>query len=156
MEPESLERSLRAHPFVAELSDEHVRFLVGCAKNAHFEPGEYLFRENGPADALFLLRSGRVALESHLPGRGAVQVETVCPGDAIGWSVLFAPHKWHLDGRAVEPTLAFALDGACIRSKTEADSGFGHAFTRRLLLEVHQRLVRARLQQLDVYKAELR
>jgi len=156
MEPESLERSLRAHPFVSELTDEHVHFLVGCAKNSRVEAGKYLFHEDDAANALYLLRSGRVALESNLPGRGAVQVETAGAGDVLGWAALFAPHRWHLDGRALEPLLVFELDGVCVRKKTENDPAFGHAFTRRLLFEVHRRLVRARLQQLDVYKAELR
>jgi hypothetical protein len=38
----------------------------------------------------------------------------------------------------------------------QADHGFGYAFTLRLLAAASQRLMQARLQQLDVYKAELR
>jgi CRP/FNR family transcriptional regulator, cyclic AMP receptor protein len=155
MQTETLERALAAHPFLANMSEAHLRFLAGCAKNARFEPNEYLIREGSPADSLFLIRSGRVALESHMPGRGSVQVETPASGDVLGWSALFPPHYWHLDGRAVEPVLAFQLDGECLRSKIESDKGFGYEVTRRLLQVVHKRLERARLQQLDVYKAEL-
>lgn len=155
MAVESLARALGEHAFVAELSRAQVEFLTGCAKNARYERGQFLFREDTPADTLFLLRQGKVALEADVPGRGSVQVETLGPGGVLGWSVLFPPYLWHLDGRAVEPTLAFAIDGHCLRNKIEQDKEFGYAVVRRLLFEVHRRLDRARLQQLDVYKAEV-
>ena len=156
MEIENLERSLQEHRFCRELSHAHVEFLAGCAKNARFDPGDYLVREGSAADVLYLLRSGRVALESDLPGRGAVQVDTVLAGEVLGWSVLLPPFVWHLDARALEPTLAFALDGNCLRGKVQADHSFGYAFALRLLAEVSQKLAQTRLQQMDVYKAELR
>ena len=155
MQPESLVRSLGKHLFVEGMSEAELEFLSGCTKNVRFAPGEFLFREGAPADTLLLLREGRVALESHAPGRGAVAVETVGPGDVLGWSALFPPHRWHLDGRALEPALAFAVDGRCLREKMGREPAFGFAVTKRLLFQVHRRLERARLQQLDVYKAEL-
>jgi CRP/FNR family transcriptional regulator, cyclic AMP receptor protein len=155
MEVVGLERSLGEHPFVSGLSAAQIEFLSGCVKNQRFQAGEFLFREDAPAAQLFLVRSGRVALEVSVPQRGAVQVETLGPGDVLGWSVLFTPYRWHVDGRAVEPTLAFAVDGECLRRKVAEDVGFGYELMRRLLYEVHRRLERARLQQLDVYRTEL-
>lgn len=155
MKSETLSRALAAHPFCAEFSEATVDFLSGCTKNVRFAPGQYLFKEDTEADQLYLLRGGEVALESNLPGKGPVKVETLTEGGVLGWSVLFAPHRWHVDCRALEPTLAFAVDGACLRGKLEKDPVFAYAITRQLLWEVHKRLERARLQQLDVYKAEL-
>lgn len=156
MEPESLARSLAEQPFCKELTRSQVEFLAGCAKNARFAAGEYLVREGSLAESLFLIRTGRVTIESHLPGKGPVSVDTLGPGDILGWSVLLPPFRWHLDARALEPTLAFELDANCVRGKVQADHGFGYAFTLRLLAAASQRLMQARLQQLDVYKAELR
>jgi CRP/FNR family cyclic AMP-dependent transcriptional regulator len=155
MEIMSLERSLAEHPFVADLSPEQLAFLVGCTSNVRFGAGAFLFREDAPADRLFLVREGKVALESALPGRGSVQVETLGPGEVLGWSVLFPPYRWHVDGRAVESTLVFAVDGECLRRKLAENAELGYAVTRRLLYQVHRRLERARLQQLDVYKAHV-
>jgi hypothetical protein len=76
-------------------------------------------------------------------------------GDVLGWSVLYPPHAWHIEGVALDETLVFAIDGQCLREKLDQDPAFAARFLRRLLFEVHQRLERARLQQLDVYKAEL-
>lgn len=153
MKPESLDRALAGHPFAASLSPAMQSFLAGCTKNERFEPGQYLFREGDHASSLYLIRSGRVALESHHPGRGTVSLETVEEGDVLGWSALFEPHS--LDGRVLAPTLVFSIDGECLLKKMDADPSFGYAISRKLLEDVHRRLERTRLQQLDVYRSEV-
>ncbi|TKD03333.1 cyclic nucleotide-binding domain-containing protein [Polyangium fumosum] len=153
MEQESLARSIAQHPLVAGMSDEHVDFLSGCVRNARLDEGQFLFREGQRADELYLIRSGKLALEIHDGARGTIVAETVGGGDALGWSTLFPPYRWELDARGVHFAHLFAIDGACLRAKLEADHDFGYAFTRRLLNEVHSRLQRARLQALDVYRA---
>jgi CRP-like cAMP-binding protein len=156
MEVESLARSLATQPFCRDLTQTQVEFLAGCAKNARFDPGTLLVHEGTLAESLFIVRSGRVTIESQVPGRGSVKVDTLGPGDILGWSVLLPPFRWHLDARALEPTLTFALDANCLRGKVQADHSFGYAFTLQLLASASQRLMQARLQQLDVYKTELK
>lgn len=154
MQLEPLTRSLAEHPFVSGMSAADVEFLAGCTKNVRFAAGEFLFREGKAASELFLVRDGRVGLESHSAGRGSVTLETLGPGDVLGWRALFERYQWHLDGRALEPVLVFSVDGRCLQAKMEREPAFGFAVTRRLLFQAHQRLERARLQQLDVYRTE--
>jgi CRP-like cAMP-binding protein len=149
---ESLEKPLRDHPFLAELTDEHVHVLVGCARNVRFAPGEFLLREGDDESTFYLLREGTVALESHLPGRPAATLETLGPGDALGVSWMFEGTRSHVDARAREPVVSFALDGACLRTKVARDDKLGHALARRLLEVTYRRLERLRLQNLDVYR----
>jgi CRP/FNR family transcriptional regulator, cyclic AMP receptor protein len=153
MKKVSLARSLAEHAFLAELKAEHLQFLAGCTKNLRLPTDGFLFREGDEADQLFILREGKVSLEIHHPTRGTLVVETLHGGEPIGWSTLFPPYRWHLDGRAARDTLLFAVDGPCLRDKLEADHDFGYAFTRLMLREVHRRLERVRLQTLDVYRA---
>jgi len=148
---ESTERLLRNHSFTERMTDDQVRFMLGCMKNIRYPAGEYLFREGSHADSLFLLRTGKVALEVHAPGSGPKQLETLGEGDVLGWSVLFPPHTWSVDCRALEPTVALTFDGQCLRQKIEQDLPFAYAITRRLLYVVHRRLERARLHEVDVY-----
>ena len=147
-----LERPLREHYFLKGLSEEQTRFLVSCVKNVRFQPGEFLMREAEPADVFYLLRVGHVTLEIHVPGRGPTQMESLGPGDMLGLSWLFPPHRVHLDARAVDSVVALAFDGACLRGKMDADPTLGYALTRRLLAETYKRLERVRLQRLDVYR----
>jgi hypothetical protein len=88
---ESIERLLRHHAFMEGMTDEQVRFMLGCMRNIRYPAGDCLFRDGSKADTLFLLRGGRVALEVQSPGIGARQLETFGEGDVLGWSVLFPP-----------------------------------------------------------------
>lgn len=148
---ENLERVLRDHDFLKGLTESQAAYLVSCAKNVRFEPGAFLLREGDEASTFFLLRVGQVALEVNVPGKGPVVMESLGPGDLLGLSWLFPPHRVHLDARAVEPVVALAFDGGCLRGKMEDNHELGFALTRRLLAETYKRLQRVRLQRLDVY-----
>jgi CRP-like cAMP-binding protein len=150
---EDLGRLLREHEFLRDLSEEHMQLMLGCAKNVRFGTGDFLLREGLPATTFYLVRLGRVSLEIAVPGKGPVRMETVGPGDVVGLSWLMPPYRLHLDARAIEPVVALAFDGTCLREKMEADHDLGYALSRRLFEKACQRLERVRLQRLDVYKA---
>lgn len=148
---EDLERVLRDHPFLSGLDPEHVRFLVGCSRNARFRPGEYLLREGDRQDTLYLIRQGTVAIEMPRPGGGAMCLETLGPGDVLGVSLL-TPSAADLDCRARDTVLAIAVDDTCLQRKMGEDPRLGHAIAMRLLERTYQRLARLRLQHIDVYR----
>jgi CRP-like cAMP-binding protein len=148
---DDLERVLRAHPFLAELEPEHVKFLVGCAKNVRFRAGEYLMRAGDREDTLYLIRQGSVAIEMPRPGSEAICVETLGAGDVLGVSLL-TPAAAHLDCRSRETVVALAIDNACLQRKMTEDPRLGFAISMRLLERTYDRLSRARLQHLDVYR----
>jgi CRP/FNR family cyclic AMP-dependent transcriptional regulator len=147
----TLEPLLREHEFFRGLDDRYFDLLVGCATNARFDEGEFLFREGEPADRFFLIRHGNVALEIAAPGRGHIVVQTVGEGDVVGFSWLFEPHRWAFDARAVAPTTAVSLDGICLRGKCEEDTRLGFDLMQRFAHVVIERLRATRLQLLDVY-----
>jgi len=142
---------LRAHKFFANMAPEHVSLLAGCAATATFPPGAFLFREGEPADACYLIRFGRVALEVPAPGRDALTVQTLTEGDVAGFSWLLEPHRWEFDGQASERVLAIRMDGACLRDKCEQDPILGYELMRRFSNLAVARLQATRLQLLDVY-----
>jgi CRP-like cAMP-binding protein len=154
MEKEDLSEILRQHPFLHELSDEHMETLVGCASNVRFADGNVLVREGELANKFFLIRTGRIALEVDLPGKGGLRIQTVGPGEVLGWSWLISPYKWHFTGVAVADTRAVALDGECLRRKCESDAAFGYDMLSRLASVMERRLEATRLQLLDLVAAE--
>ncbi len=148
---EGLERILREHRFFAGLPDDVIATLAGCAKNLRFEAGDFLLREGDPADTFFLVRGGKVAVELHDPARGGLGIRTAMPGDVVGWSWLFPPHRWRFDARALETVRASGLDGACLRAKIEADPALGFQLMQRFTSVIVGELMAARLQLLDMY-----
>jgi len=148
---ETLRPILAVHPFFADLAPHHIDLLVGCASNVRFDAGAFLFHAGEEADAFFLIRQGRVALEIAAPGRTSITVQTLREGEILGWSWLIPPYHWTLDARAVEPTRALALDGVCLRTKCEADHDLGYELLKRFAHIIELRLEATRLQLLDVY-----
>jgi CRP/FNR family transcriptional regulator, cyclic AMP receptor protein len=139
-----------AHVFDG-LAREQLELIAGCGRNEHVESGAFLLREGNPADRFFLIRRGAVAIEVHAPGRGALTIETLHAGDAVGLSWLFEPYRWQFDARAVEPSELIGFDAVCLRGKLEADHDLGYELMRRFTANLIDRLQATRLQLLDVY-----
>jgi CRP-like cAMP-binding protein len=148
---ESLARIVRDLPLFAGLNEDFCELITGCVRNIRFAPGEYLFREGQPADEMYLLRAGRVALEVTAPGRGAVTFQTLGEGELVGLSWLVPPWRWTYDARALETVRAIGIDAACLRGKCEADPALGYEMMKRFMPVLVERLHATRLQMLDVY-----
>ena len=142
---------LAAHPLFAGLDPAITDLLGGCAANAHFADGAYLFKADDPADIFYLLRSGSVALELRMPGRGRLTVQTLHPGDVVGASWILPPYRWRFDARAIGTVRATGVDAACLRGKCDADPSMGYQVMQRFLPIVAARLQTTRLRLLDLY-----
>jgi CRP-like cAMP-binding protein len=148
---EGLERIVKEHPFFADLDEDFVTLVCGCARNVRFNAGEYLFHEGDDADQLYLLRHGRVALEIAVPGRGPLTIQTLRAGEIVGVSWLFPPYRWTNDARALELVRAIAMDATCLRNKCEEDHDLGYDVMKRVVPILIDRLHNTRMQILDVY-----
>jgi CRP-like cAMP-binding protein len=148
---ETLERILAEHPFLAGLASDQIKLLVGCASNVAFKAGEFIFREGDNADAFYFIRHGKAVIETYVPQKGPIAIQTREAGEVMGWSWMVPPYRWRFDARAVELTRAIALDGKCLRDKCETDHDLGYELMKRFSLLIAQRLEATRLQLMDVY-----
>lgn len=146
----SIAQSLPDHPFFAGLGPDTLELLAGCATHVRFRPGEFLFREGEPAEAFYVVRHGRVSLQTRTPTADVV-LDTAHDGDVIGWSWLIAPYRWTFDARATEDTTAIAFDGLCLRGKCEQDATLGYVLLQRVVQVMASRLHSARVRLLDLY-----
>lgn len=153
---ETLEPILSKHPFFAGLDKPYLKLITGCASNARFNAGEYLFREGQEAKQFFIIREGKVAIEIMIPGHGAKMLYTHDAGDVVGWSWLFSPYHWCLDCRALEKTRVIALDGVCLRNKCEQDHVLGYEFMKRFTYKIEYSLNHARMQLVEMHLSEKR
>ena len=151
MKTETLEPYLAEHSLFRGLSSDYVTLVSGCASNVRFAEGERIFRQGEPAERCYLIRHGMVSLEIRSPTTGPVTIQTLGPGEVLGWSWLFPPYKWHFDAQAKELTRAVALDGKCLRGKCDQDPKLGYELMKRLSALIHARMQATRLQILDIY-----
>jgi CRP-like cAMP-binding protein len=147
----TIETLLGDVPLFRDMTPEALDLLSGCASNVRFADREMLFREGENADVFYVIRHGRVALETFVPARGPVTIETIDPGEVVGWSWLFAPYRWHFDARALGLVRATRFDAACLRAKCEQDPAFGYDLILRFTQVLIERLQWTRLRLLDVY-----
>ena len=147
----SIEGLLAGHPFFADLPPPYLNLIVGCARNMRLDADQFLGRTGEAADEFYLIRAGRVAVQTAVPGRGGVTLQTMREGDIAGWSWLFPPYQWTFDLKVAEPGLAIAMNGRCLRQKCDDDPRLGYTLIQRFSRIMTERLRATRLQLLDVY-----
>jgi CRP-like cAMP-binding protein len=147
----TIETLLGDVPIFRDMPPEALELVSGCATNVRFADGEVLFREGDEANVFYVIRHGRVALETFVPARGPVAIETVDPGEVVGWSWLFPPYRWHFDAKALGLVRATVFGAACLREKCEQDPAFGYDLMSRFTQVLIERLQWTRLRLLDVY-----
>ena len=148
---DTLEPLIAEHPFFKNLEKSYLELIVGCASNVRFDAGQYIFREGEEANQFYIIRQGKVAIESCPPGREPISLQTFSDGEILGWSWLVPPYHWQFDAKAVELTRAITFDGKCLRNKCQEDHDFGFELLNRLVPALGKALEAARMQLLDVY-----
>ena len=137
--------TLAAHPFLHGMSPDHLAGLATAASDVTFPAGQRLFEDGGNATRFWLLQSGYVVLDLHVPGQGRMKIDTIGMGELLGWSWLFPPYRWAFGAVAASPVEAFEFDGRTLRARCASDPGLGYEVTRRLAQVVAQRLQSTRV-----------
>ncbi|MFC9926136.1 cyclic nucleotide-binding domain-containing protein [Streptomyces sp. NPDC127190] len=125
--------------------------LMQLAREVSFETGHRLFAEGGHADRFWIVRTGTVALDLHVPGRRPAVIETLGHGELIGWSWHFPPYTWHLGAETMSPVRAWEFDAPSVRAICAEDPAFGRAIATWVGRVAAQRLHSARIRLLDLY-----
>jgi len=123
---------IAAQPFFKGLNAHQLQLLSDSALEMQFEPGQSIFEEGSPANRFYLILEGKVVLESELEGHGMIPVQTLGPGDDLGWAWLFPPHYVFLSARALEPTKTIFFYGTRLREQCEEDHEFGYQLMKRI------------------------
>jgi CRP/FNR family cyclic AMP-dependent transcriptional regulator len=142
---------IAVHPLVADLPAGRLHRLAAHARPVYRSTGHRLFREDGPADRFWLVHSGTVAIDLHVPGRGDVVIEKVGPGTVVGWSWLIAPYRWRFGGVVADDIRALEFDAARVRAVMAEDPDLGREMDTRFLTIVADRLEAARHRLVELY-----
>jgi signal transduction histidine kinase len=108
---------LTRFPLLAHLERDELGELVELCTTETRAEGETFVCEGEPADRLYLLLQGKVALDKRiqLGQHGSVRranVSILGRGGAIGWSALVAPYRYTLTGVCLETSQFIVIDAA--------------------------------------------
>jgi signal transduction histidine kinase/CRP-like cAMP-binding protein len=142
-------RLLRGFEVFEGLSEEELDEIVPLCRREHAEAGKVLFEEGDPADRLFLVLYGEVALELGVelwPGapKRKMRVETLKEGGLFGWSALIPPHRRTLAARSLCEVELLTIPGEEVRSLLEKDPKLGYKLLERISQLVASRLKETR------------
>lgn len=142
---------LAEHPVFKGFDAATLALLAGCAKNERFQAGAAIFGEGDPADKVYILREGDVAIEIGSPLDAPIMIETLHKGDVLGWGWMVPPFRCMSDARAISAVRAVSLDAACMRRKCEENPALGYAMFRHWVPHLAIRIRALRMQLLDLY-----
>jgi CRP-like cAMP-binding protein len=144
--------AFQSHAFLANLSRQHLLVLASGVRPFTVEKDKLLVKEGTGANSFFLIQSGRVAIEIHRPAGGPIAIQTIGPGEIVGWSWIVPNHRWQFDCRALDIVQGLVFDANWLREKCEQDHELGYHLLRQLVTVIASRLSATRLQLLDIYK----
>lgn len=128
---EPMAKRVALHPFLAGMNRRHLALLTDCAIAAHFEKGQTILRKGDFAKGFYLIESGEAVLESGEESGEPVVVDTMGPGDSLGWSWMFPPYVWRFTACAVEHIDAIFFYGTTLREYCEKDHSLGYELLKR-------------------------
>src|SRR5258708_35421955 len=137
--------ALTAHPFLRGMSRDPLAVLAEPARDVCFPARHRLFEDGGHAARFWLIQSGYVTLDVHVPGRGRVKIGTIGMGELLGWSWLFPPYQWAFGAVAAGPVEAYEFDAQAVQAYCAADPWLGYELTQRLARVIANRVQATRI-----------
>jgi CRP/FNR family cyclic AMP-dependent transcriptional regulator len=147
----SLIEQLADFTLFERLSEAQRSIVARATHETAFPTDTTIFEEGQDAVGCWLIRSGQVALTMNVAGRGRVIVQTLGPGDVLGWSWLVPSHHWHWTATTTGPVSAFELDTRRLRVLADEDPVLGYPLALGLFEVLLGRLQSTRLRLLDLY-----
>jgi CRP/FNR family transcriptional regulator, cyclic AMP receptor protein len=137
---------LRRYPYFASVGEESLRQLAMITEEKRVPAGTELFREGDPAKFFSVILSGEVSIQ-YLLGNGDLRtVDTLVPGDLLGWSALVEPYKYTAIGTTTKATELAMIDGTKIRQICDRDPLLGYRLAVEVAKLLGHRLEGARIQ----------
>ena len=115
----------------ADLCQPDLMAIAAFCYEEMFEDDAAILKEGDPADKLFIVQRGKIALEKmvqlgrHSTPRNAT-IQYVVSGEAAGFSALAWPHVYSTSGICVEPTRVITVDGPALRDYLASNPAAGY------------------------------
>lgn len=136
--------------FLSHLSPRVQEKLMELGESFHYPEGQTIFREGDPSLYLYVVKSGQVAIDVHIPSKGRQSIMTAGAGDLFSWSALVEPRIETASAHAVEETEALGIKGGALMDLCLQDHALGFEVYRELAEVISARLIATRLQLVDV------
>ena len=125
---------LRQVEFLARLSQDLLEELASFARQVSLEPGEALFAEGDPGDAVYVVVEGAVQIFVHSPSGGELVLAALRAGELLGEHYLFQREglgRRDASARASEPTVLLRIEGSAFFEVLASDPALAKQIRER-------------------------
>ena len=122
-------RFLRTVEALADVKPRWLARLDSRLVEVHIDSDEMVFRAGEPADAIYIVRRGRVAVFSDTRGRAVRLIERASRGQILGLVGALGGSRRSASARALTPTTLLRLERYDLLHLLEQDSSLGLRFT---------------------------
>ena len=138
--------ALRKSDLFEGLGDEELLAIARLAREEKFDAGSVIFREKGPANYLYIVREGRVAILIDISRRKQAVIDTISRNCSFGWSAMVPPYTYTGTARTVEPTRAIVISGQELRGLCSTCCSTCYTIMEKITRIISKRLKDTRLQ----------
>ena len=142
----SMETLISQQAFFKGLTPSQIQKLAESALLMDFTKDQWIVQEGEPANRFYIILEGTVLMESENQNGGGLAIQTLGPGDDLGWSWLFLPYYVHFSARAAGPVRTIFFYGTRLREQCESDHHLGYELMKRIAQVVIERLEHLREQ----------
>ena len=137
--------------FLDKFSPQVREKILSLSEAFQFKAGQDIVVEGDFSQYVYIIKSGRVAVEVHMPPKGRRTIRTGEAGEMISWSALVEPHRATASLRAVQDVEALGIKGELLIVESHKDCQLGFELYRALTEVIAGRLNATRLQFVNVY-----
>ena len=120
-------------PFFKGLNSHQLQLLTDSALEMKFETRTDNLCGRKPGQSVLSHPGRQGGVESETEQRGVmIPIQTLGPGDDLGWSWLFPPYSLHFSARALETTKTIFFYGPRLREQCEQDHEMGYQIMKRI------------------------
>lgn len=117
-----------------QLNDDDIEWLLAAGGRRPVAAGGLLIRQGSPADAVFILLAGKLAVWLQ-PQRGPErEIARLSPGEIVGEMSFVDARPPSATVRALEDSTVFAVPKPVLAAKLATDHGFAARFYRALAI----------------------
>lgn len=128
---------LRRLEIFEKLSEADLKAIALFCREETFQDGHIALVEGEPADTVFIVERGKLALEKKVQiGRSSTPrnatIDYVGPGNMAGFSALTPPYVYSTSAVCIEPTRLIVIDGLALRNYLETHPQAGYIMMQDL------------------------
>lgn len=114
-----------------QLNDDDVEWMIATGRRRPVARGEVLIRQGMPADAVFILLEGRLAV---FLGHQEREIARLSAGEIVGEMSFVDARPPSATVRGLDDATVFAISKAVLQGKLDRDTGFAARFYRALAI----------------------